>query len=432
MSVPLDNLYHWIDGLMPTPVVLYVFRPHGSKNISDCNRLRDYDQETFYKYPVIICNDQELLDWDFYNRPEQYQDFLNKSSNHPLIDTLKLSLFAGFNLKTHVYSESGTMYDQVILLHSEKNSNDLAQYQQNGFICIHYWAHAVIARDWYRFAEYDTRLKINSRPQNKFLIYCRDWSHRREYRLKFLEMLVEHNLDRVSQTSVMHTNSEGVHFSQHQFENTSFELTAPESINQIENNNFPSTSSAGYDYVDFVNTEISVVLETVFDDNRIHLTEKTLRPIACGHPFILASGAGSLEYIRSYGFKTFAPWIDESYDQETNSVKRLEKIIKSMKQVQDLQGQELEDFSQEVKRIADFNKKHFFSNEFFNQIRDELKNNLDLACDQVKHTRGKYYLEFLKLLKSNNGIQHFLGRQEKTQFVRQLRRSCPIGPSNPL
>jgi len=432
MSIPLDNLYNWVEGLSPQPVVLYVFHPHGSKNISDCNRLRNYNQETFYKYPVIICNDQELLDWNFYNQPEQYQDFLNKSSNHPLIDTLKLSLFAGFNLKTHVYSESGTMYDQVILLHSEKNSNDLAQYRLNGFICIHYWAHAVIARDWYRFAEYDIRLKINSRPQNKFLIYCRDWSHRREYRLKFLEMLVEHNLDRVSQTSVMHINSEGVHFSQHQFKNTSFELTAPESINQIENNNFPSTSSADYDYVDFVNTEISVVLETVFDDNRIHLTEKTLRPIACGHPFILVSGSGSLEYIRSYGFKTFAPWIDESYDQETDSLKRLEKIIKSMKQIQDLQGQELEDFSQEVKRIVDFNKKHFFSNEFFNQVRDELKNNLDLACDRVKQTRGKYYLEFLKLLKSNNGIKHFLGRKEKTQFVRQLRRSYPIGPSNLL
>jgi hypothetical protein len=229
----------------------------------------------------------------------------------------------------------------------------------------------------------------------------------------------------------MHTNSEGVHFSQHSFENSSFELSAPDLLYQIHNNNLSSTSSADYDYVDFVNSKVSVILETVFDDDRIHLTEKTLRPIACGHPFILAGGAGSLEYIKSYGFKTFAPWIDESYDQEIDSLKRLEKIIKSMKQIQSLQEQELEDFSQEVKRIADFNKKHFFSNEFFNQVTDELKNNLDRAYGLAKQTRGKYYLKLLKTLKQHNVIMHLPDRKEKTQFVRQLRQSYPIGPSSP-
>jgi hypothetical protein len=48
------------------------------------------------------------------------------------------------------------------------------------------------------------------------------------------------------------------------------------------------------------------VAETVFD-TRIHLTEKTLRPIACGHPFILAAGPGSLKYLQTYGFRTFSP-----------------------------------------------------------------------------------------------------------------------------
>tara|TARA_R110000868_G_scaffold280525_1_gene540691 strand:+ start:80 stop:1393 length:1314 start_codon:yes stop_codon:yes gene_type:complete len=431
MSIPLDNLYNWVEGVSPHPAVLYVFHPHGSKNISDCNRLRDYDPKIGHKLPVIICNDQEPLDWDFYNQPNQVLGPVKKVNEHPLIDSLVATCCSGLNLKTKVYWSWSTIYDNVILLHSEKNSTDLAQYQKNGFLCVHYWAHAVIARDWYRFAEHDTRLKTNAQSQNLFLIYCRDWSHRREYRLKFLEMLIQHNLHDISQTSVMHTNSEGVHFSQHPFENSSFELTAPDLLYQIHNNNLSSTSSADYDYADFINNKISVVLETVFDDDRIHLTEKTLRPIACGHPFILVGGAGSLEYIKSYGFKTFAPWIDESYDQETDSLKRLEKIIKSMKQIQSLQGQELEDFSREVKRIADFNKKHFFSDEFFNQVTAELKNNLDQAYGLAKQTRGKYYLRLLKTLKRHGVIMHLPGRKEKTQFVRQLRQSYPIDPSNP-
>lgn len=423
MSIPLDNLYHWIDGLLPEPVVLYVFQPAGSKKISDCNRLHDYDYH-FYRYPSAICNDQELLDWKLYDDPTQYGDWVKNEFNHRSIDSLKLQYCSRLNLKTKIFLESGTIYDNVILIHSEKNSWDLKQYQNHGFICVHYWAHAVIARDWYRFAKHDTRLKFNSTPQNTFLIYCRDWSNGREYRLKFLEMLAQQGLDLVSQTSVMHVNSEGVHFSNHQFKNKDFELNSPELIEQISHNEFSSSSSADYNYVDFVNTAVSVVLETVFDDSRIHLTEKTLRPIACGHPFILVGGPGSLQYVRSYGFKTFAPWIDESYDLETNSLQRMKKITQSMKQLQELLGSEREKVFRELAKIAEFNKNHFFSKEFFDQVTDELKTNLSAACRQVKQTQGKHYLGYLKLLKQHQVIQHFPDRQDKTQLVRQLRQSC--------
>ena len=102
-----------------------------------------------------------------------------------------------------------------------------------------------------------------------------------------------------------------------------------------------------------------------------------------------------------------------------------------MKQIQNLQGQELENFSRELKRIAVFNKNHFFSNEFFYQVRDELKNNLDSAYKQVKQTRGKHYLELLKLLKIKGLAHHVHFRREKTQLLRQLRQSYRLDQSNP-
>jgi hypothetical protein len=433
MNIPLDNLYHWVESLLPAPACVYVFHPHGSKNILDLIWLKNYDVTSKWKFPGVIAHDQEPLDWNLYNCPEQYLDVdLWKNNYQPKkFYDICFTYLPYFNLKTVVFALSGVTYDQAILIHSEKNSTDLEKYQENGFICVHYWAHAVIARDWYRFAEYDTRLHTDTKPQHKFLIYCRDWSHRREYRLKFLEMLVQHNLHSVSQTSVMHTNSENIHFSQHRFLTPEFELIEPELINQISTNSVSSCASADYDPADFVNSEISVVLETIFDGDRIHLTEKILRPIACGHPFILAAGPGSLEYIRSYGFKTFAPWIDESYDQETDSLKRLEKIIQSMEHIQQLQGSELENFSKRIKQIADFNKTHFFSDNFFNSVKSELKNNLDCAYSQVGKVRGKYYLELLKILKKNNEFGNFQYRREKTQFLRQLRRSYPRDQSNP-
>jgi hypothetical protein len=437
MNVPLDNLYNWVEGLLPVPAIVYVFRPYGSKKISDCNWLHDYDLTTRHKSLPIIMYDQEPLDWNLYNSPQQYLDYKQYNNNkqgkfvHSLeFADLRFNYFSKFNLKFITLLKNSIIYDQSILVHSEKNSTDLDQYQQNGFLCVHYWAHALIARDWYRFAQLDSRLDAVKPTTHKFLIYCRDWSHGREYRLKFLEMLCQHQLDQVSRTSIMHTNSENVHFSQHKFLNSKFELCEPDLISRVSSNNYSSSVSADYDTNDFVETQVSVVLETVFDGSRIHLTEKTLRPIACGHPFVLAAGPGALEYIRSYGFKTFSPWINESYDSETDSSERMKKIIESIKQIQQLQGQEQQDFLQAVKQIAEFNKKHFFSNEFFDQVQNELKINLAHACDQAMQTCGRHYLELMKLVKKHKLVWPKEERTQWVRFLRQLRQSYPRDQSN--
>ena len=452
MSIPLDNLHNWVESLLPTPACVYVFHPHGTKNISNLLWLKDYDLSTKFKLPAVIMHDQEPLDWNLYNCPDQWQQlwkekfessavhFEGRNKNNttnqidlpPELYDLKFTHFSKFNLKSEVLRKNAIIYDQTILVHSEKNSVDLKHYRDNDFLCVHYWAHAVIARDWFRFAEYDVRLTAHNQSQNTFLIYCRDWSHRREYRLKFLELLIENNLHHHSQTSVMHVNSDDVHFLDYKFLNTRFKIDNPTLIDQIPNNEFSSAASAEYNPDDFINYQISVVLETVFDDQRIHLTEKTLKPIACGHPFILAAGAGALDYVRSYGFKTFAPWIDESYDQESDSLRRMEKIMWSMTQIQNLQGQEREDFFQQIKSIAEFNKRHFFSDAFFDQVKNELKDNLDLAMQQVAKSRGKHYLEWLKILKKNkisNTVKVY--RASMISNLRQLRQSCPRDRSSP-
>ena len=78
------------------------------------------------------------------------------------------------------------------------------------------------------------------------------------------------------------------------------------------------------------------MLETLFDDTRWHLTEKSLRPSACGKPFMLAATAGSLQYLRSYGFKTFSGLIDESYDLIVEPHLRLQSIAQEMQRISQL------------------------------------------------------------------------------------------------
>lgn len=45
-----------------------------------------------------------------------------------------------------------------------------------------------------------------------------------------------------------------------------------------------------------------------------HFNEKTYRTMACKHPFILGHRPYALKALRDVGFKTFDPFIDESYD----------------------------------------------------------------------------------------------------------------------
>ena len=71
----------------------------------------------------------------------------------------------------------------------------------------------------------------------------------------------------------------------------------------------------------------NLVLESDFDTETLSTTEKTLRPLMLGMPFVLASGAGHLARLRHFGFRTYNELWDESYDQEPDHTKRLRQIF---------------------------------------------------------------------------------------------------------
>jgi hypothetical protein len=142
------------------------------------------------------------------------------------------------------------------------------------------------------------------------------------------------------------------------------------------------------------------VLETLFDDGRLHLTEKSLRPIACGQPFIVAGTHGSLKYLHSYGFKTFEQIWDETYDQEINPERRLLAITNLMKTISQWDSDTRQIKLEQARLIAEHNRKWFFSKEFFDLIVNELKTNFELAFDEFKqcHNYKQWYDRWNKLL----------------------------------
>jgi hypothetical protein len=66
--------------------------------------------------------------------------------------------------------------------------------------------------------------------------------------------------------------------------------------------------------------------ETFTDKPYKSLTEKTFKPIANFMPFLVFGSYKTLELLKELGFKTFSPWIDESYDEEPDIKKRAQMI----------------------------------------------------------------------------------------------------------
>jgi hypothetical protein len=117
---------------------------------------------------------------------------------------------------------------------------------------------------------------------------------------------------------------------------------------------------------------VYVPTETVYFGRRTHLTEKTFKAIALEMPFVLVAPANSLSYLREYGFQTFADVFDETYDTETDDVKRVERVVKLLKELDSLSVKEREQIHQACLPIVEHNYRHFYSGGFADVLWQEL------------------------------------------------------------
>ena len=115
----------------------------------------------------------------------------------------------------------------------------------------------------------------------------------------------------------------------------------------------------------------SVITETIFYKeaeriaagciSSIFFTEKTYKPIAMKHPFILVSMPNSLKWLKSMGFKTFHPFINESYDDEHDDDLRLQMIVDEIKRLDSFTDQEWMQWQIGIKDIVEHNFKVYNS-----------------------------------------------------------------------
>ena len=118
------------------------------------------------------------------------------------------------------------------------------------------------------------------------------------------------------------------------------------------------------DYCLFQDSYFSVIPETIYNkvqfsdgtkEQAIFFSEKTYKPIVLLQPFILLAAEGSLALLRSRGFKTFHPFIDETYDIIENDDLRMEYIVNEVDRLSKQTKEQWLIWQQNIKPIVEHN-----------------------------------------------------------------------------
>lgn len=338
--------------------------PHGSRKVEDCQPI----QPLVYGKKTLICHDQESLqisDWT------AFAEYFKMYADPPCV-------------LTAVTQTGADLLRPILICHSELNSKDLQWLETHKSIGVYYWSHALIALDWFRYAQHDATLNAKQ-PKFDFLIYNRAWQGLREYRLKFTQLLIDNNLYHNSK-SWFNAYDNGNHYIDHKFKNKDLAIDRFDLQQFFDPTLATSCYSANYDSGDYQQSRIEVVLETVFDDTKLHLTEKTLRPIACKQPFVLVSTPGSLDLLKHYGFRTFDDCWDETYDKILDPTQRMKSIMNVMTTISRMPVHKKQTMLDHAQTICEHNQQWFFSKDFFNLVCNEFKQNLSKAV-QKYHDR---------------------------------------------
>jgi hypothetical protein len=256
--------------------------------------------------------------------------------------------------------------------------------KENHYYDWYYFFHGFAALDWYRDGQYfDQRLDWTL----PYITLNRLHTNDRSYRLNLVAQLAQQNLLEHGHVSLHLGHTEYGSWQQElENPNTRLSSAACELIRQyldqpliLDRDNTTGSLSADFGHREFELWKSGlwhIVTETVFYHDKLHLTEKVFKPIVAQRPFMLAAAPGNLAYLKSYGFKTFDRWIDESYDTIADPDQRLQAIVDQTQRLCAMSDSDLRQMHQEMLPVLEHNFNHLWSG-FRHQIVNELVDNFE-------------------------------------------------------
>jgi len=258
--------------------------------------------------------------------------------------------------------------------------------EKYGWQSHYYFYHGWACLDWFR--GYDRAFLIararDRSPTKTFMSPNRIVGGQRDHRVLFLYNIFKHGLENNHISAPRVCQYEGVDIASIAQKYTRVYQDITDVFTQATLPRFfageDQLAMHSYQLGNFVEAQDSLVYvptETVYFGRRTHITEKTFKAIALEMPFVLVAAAGSLSYLREYGFQTFANVFDESYDTETDDIRRIEKVTQVLKDLNNLSVAERQQIHQACLPIVEHNYRHFYSGAFADRLWTELNQMLN-------------------------------------------------------
>jgi hypothetical protein len=127
----------------------------------------------------------------------------------------------------------------------------------------------------------------------------------------------------------------------------------------------------------YLDSYIHITSETNFFELGGYFSEKTWKPIGHLQPFIFMGPAYGLGELKKLGFKTFSPFIDESYDLELDPVIRFNMIINEIERLSNLPTEDIHNWYHSIfDDIILHNQKKLFSYRDYMKTKNDVINKL--------------------------------------------------------
>jgi hypothetical protein len=356
LSSHYENIFQHLQTIITDPRVVYL-HPFGSTLPENLEfRRNDVDAGQF-RGPMFIFYDQEPLDLDY---------------NRPVFEAI-----------------TGLEQKPFILVSTERDSDEAKRIcKEFPFLHINYFFHIFAAHDWFRGHQMLPGLQLpHERTLEKsYISFNRLTSNRRMYRSLLVNELYKNNLLDSGYVSYSHHCPDDGAFDdnlrrgvpEYKFDSAYIEQAIanikqiPELRIDFAGQNIPNQSMLLSPMTELMKSFVFLVTETCFFQTKTHLTEKIFKPIVLRMPFVLAGCAHNLEYLRSYGFRTFGDYWDESYDAIEDPVIRIEAIAQVIKTVSELSTEQQMTMLLDMQPVLEHNYQLFNDPAFIKREWDHL------------------------------------------------------------
>jgi hypothetical protein len=345
---------------------------------TDPEHLFNHGQDHVLEKDYVYFHDQEPVDSDLYD--PLFQTVLERNTDLlELFEAMLTRTAESTAIDGRVRPEPGRPGHVVV---SEQGEYVEQLAQRYGWQTHYYFYHGWAALDWYR--GYDRTYLIararDRQPTRTFISPNRIVGGHRDHRVLFLYNVFKNNLQNNHISAPRICPYEGVDIASIAQKYQDVYPDIVEVLNRAELPRLFSNEStqqmSSYHLTNFAEAAdslIYVATETVYSGNRRHLTEKTFRPIALEMPFVLVAPAHSLAYLREYGFETFHPYIDETYDTVEDPVRRLECVTQILTEIQARSAAAKQELWQNLLPRIEHNRNHFYSGAFAEVLWAELQ-----------------------------------------------------------